>query len=123
IRLLTVLPSHDREDPIHCTLARTPVSTAQAYKALSYVWGDSSSTVFIVLDGAEEQITTSLDTALRYIRHPTDPQVFWIDGVCINQADTSERGEQVMLMAEIFQKADVVVAWLGEEQDDSAMAL
>ncbi|KAL2686910.1 hypothetical protein Neosp_004453 [[Neocosmospora] mangrovei] len=26
-------------------------------------------------------------------------------------------------MADIFQKADVVVAWLGEEQDDSAMAL
>ncbi|KAM5349772.1 hypothetical protein ACJ41O_006277 [Fusarium nematophilum] len=123
IRLLTILPSHNPEDPIRCTLARMPLSTAQAYKALSYVWGDPSKTAFMVLQGAEVQITASLSTVLRYIRHPTNPQIFWIDGVCINQADTPERCEQVLLMAEIFQKADIVVAWLGEEQDNSAVAL
>ncbi|KAF4452935.1 HET-domain-containing protein [Fusarium austroafricanum] len=123
IRLLTIFPSHDRDQPVCCALTPTTLSSARSYKALSYVWGDPTSTAKLSVDRAEVKITKNLAIALRYIRHGTEEQVFWIDGICINQADMSERCEQVLLMAEIFQQAERVVAWLGEEENDSSVAL
>ncbi|KAH7161856.1 heterokaryon incompatibility protein-domain-containing protein [Dactylonectria macrodidyma] len=123
IRLLTIHPSPNQDDPVRCALRRTPLSSAGVYKALSYVWGNPTSTTRLSVDGAEMRITTNLDIALRYIRDTTEAQVFWIDGICINQADMSERCEQVLLMAGIFQQAERVVAWLGEEKEDSALAM
>lgn len=43
---------------------------------------------------------------------------FWIDALCINQADLEERGAQVRIMPQIYTKADCVIVWLG---DDSQM--
>lgn len=38
----------------------------------------------------------------------------WIDAICINQRDVSERSAQVLLMGRIFKSAVTVFAWLGE---------
>lgn len=43
----------------------------------------------------------------------------WIDGLCINQCDDGEKGQQVALMGKIFQQATTVVAWLGPKDDES----
>jgi hypothetical protein len=75
------------------------------------------------VNGSELKITTNLDTALRCVRHATEPRRFWIDGICINQADAHERSQQVMRMGDIFSCASSVVAWLGEEADGSASAI
>ncbi|KAI0482026.1 heterokaryon incompatibility protein-domain-containing protein [Xylariaceae sp. FL0804] len=40
---------------------------------------------------------------------------FWIDAICINQADLGERAHQVNMMKDIFTTADFVTAWLGSE--------
>lgn len=47
----------------------------------------------------------------------------WIDAVCINQSDVSERNMQVAMMARIYSSAQLVVVWLGamEEETDSAL--
>ncbi|KAL0943563.1 heterokaryon incompatibility protein [Colletotrichum truncatum] len=37
----------------------------------------------------------------------------WVDSLCINQADTAEREEQVKLMDRIFSRAETVKVWLG----------
>jgi hypothetical protein len=100
-----------------------PLPSTGPFKALSYVWGDSTSTSRLCIDGAELEITRNLAIALRYMRHRTETQVFWVDGICINQADMSERCEQVLLMAEIYRQADRVVGWLGEEENDSSVAM
>jgi hypothetical protein len=123
VRLLAIHPSIDRDGPVCCALTSVPLSSAGPFKALSYVWGDPTSTSKLCIDGAELEITRNLAIALRYIRHSTETQVFWIDGICINQADMSERSEQVLLMAEIYRQADRVVAWLGEEENDSSVAM
>ncbi|KAH7196324.1 heterokaryon incompatibility protein-domain-containing protein [Fusarium flagelliforme] len=123
VRLLTIHPSIDRDGPICCALTTVPLSCAGPYKALSYVWGDPTSTSKLSIGGAELEITRNLAIALRYIRHSTESQVFWIDAICINQADMSERCEQVLLMAEIYRQADRVIAWLGEEENDSSVAM
>ena len=48
---------------------------------------------------------------------------FWIDAVCINQADTSERNHQVRLMRDIYSQAEEVIAWLGPSNSESDFLL
>lgn len=43
----------------------------------------------------------------------TTPELMWIDSLCINQIDTSEKNYQVRLMGDIFAKAQHVLIWLG----------
>ena len=38
----------------------------------------------------------------------------WIDQICIDQCDESERQQQVSIMGDIYRHADVVVAWVPE---------
>lgn len=47
----------------------------------------------------------------------------WIDAICINQAETEERNAQVSLMREIYEKAERVVVWIGEEAAESNRAM
>jgi hypothetical protein len=50
--------------------------------------------------------------------------ILWVDAVCINQSDSAERTQQVLLMREIYTKANRVYAWLGEEQSsEGSLAL
>ena len=48
--------------------------------------------------------------------------LWWIDRMCINQADTDERNQQVMLMGDIFRNALQVLAWLDEVDEHTAPA-
>lgn len=47
---------------------------------------------------------------------------FWIDAICINQADSVERGRQVNIMANIYHQAKEVVIWLGLPDDSTPLA-
>ncbi|GAB1314452.1 Heterokaryon incompatibility protein 6, OR allele [Madurella fahalii] len=99
------------------------------YEALSYVWGkpDKSHHVIVVDENARSptqlQITTNLYLALMHLRVSDRTRTLWVDAVCINQEDLTERSEQVQRMAAIYAQAYRVVVWLGEEADDSKLAL
>lgn len=99
------------------------------YEALSYVWGkpDKSHQVIVVDENAgshaQLQITTNLYSALMHLRAQDRARTLWVDAVCINQEDLSERSEQVQRMAAIYAQAYKVVVWLGAEADDSKLAL
>lgn len=57
-------------------------------------------------------------------RHRDDlKHLCWIDMLCINQNDTDERSRQVAMMREIFGYAELVVAWLGPERDNSGRVM
>ena len=47
----------------------------------------------------------------------------WVDAICINQADREERSLQVRNMRQIFSRADHVVCWVGEGNQDVAEAV
>ena len=47
----------------------------------------------------------------------------WVDAVCINQEDVSEKNQQILLMGSIYKRAREVISWVGVEDDDSAGAL
>lgn len=44
---------------------------------------------------------------------------FWIDALCIDQENLSERGHQVGLMADIYSNARLVMVWLGPGLDET----
>lgn len=44
---------------------------------------------------------------------------FWVDALCIDQANTAERNHQVQMMSDIYQNAALVLVWLGIECEDA----
>jgi hypothetical protein len=44
--------------------------------------------------------------------------ILWIDAICINQEDITERGHQVQLMGRVCSKATRVLVWLGEASEE-----
>ncbi|KAI0193018.1 heterokaryon incompatibility protein-domain-containing protein [Xylaria flabelliformis] len=93
----------------------------------------------IECDGELISISANLFTALisiRWISSVRDepdfkertqdvPQLLhlWIDAICINQADLSERNQQVALMSRIYRQAGAVAVWLGGEDDPTQDAM
>jgi len=55
-------------------------------------------------------------TRARRIKHLTRAWI-WIDALCINQNDSSERNHQVQQMGAIFSRAKNVVSWLGDDDN------
>ncbi|KAK0616869.1 heterokaryon incompatibility protein-domain-containing protein [Immersiella caudata] len=50
------------------------------------------------------------------------PTLFWIDAICINQQDISERSSQVQMMGQIYKSAHHVVGWLGSDPESGQAA-
>jgi hypothetical protein len=42
----------------------------------------------------------------------------WVDAICINQGDISERNQQVAIMHEIYRSASQVLVWAGSDNGD-----
>ncbi|EON65766.1 hypothetical protein W97_05005 [Coniosporium apollinis CBS 100218] len=121
IRLIT-LAGGEFSDDIRCSLSAVSLDNEPVYEALSYVWGDPDVMLPMTLQGGLHQVTTNLEAALRHLRYHDRPRVLWVDAVCINQKDLLERQKQVLLMGDVFRTASVVLCWLGEESEDSALA-
>ena len=60
--------------------------------------------------------------ALFYLRSKTETLTLWIDAICINQLDTSERNHQVAQMGTIYSNAVEVIVWLGMPTEESYAA-
>jgi hypothetical protein len=85
------------------------------YWALSYVWGNGEQSASILIGGRTLPITETLRCALLHLHDAESEEThIWIDQVCINQTSIAERNEQISRMGEIFAKAELVVAWLGD---------
>ncbi|KAL1646498.1 hypothetical protein SLS61_007860 [Didymella pomorum] len=61
-------------------------------------------------------ITPSLHKALSHITaERTTYLTIWVDAICINQGDRTEKSQQVSLMRDIYERASRTVVWLGEK--------
>ncbi|KAF2113532.1 heterokaryon incompatibility protein-domain-containing protein [Lophiotrema nucula] len=122
IRTLVVKPGGD-DDPIYFSLAIADVNdTALKYEAISYTWGDATNRVEVKCDGCRMCITRSLFDALRAFRKPDIERRLWADAVCINQNHLEERNQQVSLMRKIYSRAQKVLIWVGDEDDEVVKA-
>ncbi|OTA63690.1 hypothetical protein K449DRAFT_433002 [Hypoxylon sp. EC38] len=114
IRLLRILPG---TGPVECILHQMPLAEARYFYALSYVWGDATQKVTIMVEGQPFHVTENLYEALYQFRqrpddigHPKD--YFWVDAICINQEDLDEKSRQVPRLMDIYHTG-LVVVWLG----------
>ncbi|KAF9778519.1 hypothetical protein IL306_003971 [Fusarium sp. DS 682] len=118
-RLLELLPSDNRSDPLVGHLVDSDITFQPDYEALSYVWGDITPVKYIDIAGQDISITSNLHSALIHLRRPDTVRTLWVDALCINQSVHGERNQQVRIMGDIYKSASQVVVWLGDAADDS----
>jgi hypothetical protein len=117
IRILELLPGI-AGTTLECKLHEVRKNDQPRFEALSYTWGAAifperllvTETTLCLIHIAE-----NLFQALQALRLPQSSRKLWIDAVCINQQDTSEKGHQVKQMRDIYQDAERVIVWLGRK--------
>ena len=114
IRLVILHPAPEQDAPLRCDLGVISLDDSPKYEALSYVWGLTTQQFSAICAGIEIPLTDNLSDALRRLRWRTRSRIIWIDALCINQTDTPERNQQILLMTDIYRKAAEVIIWLGE---------
>ncbi|VUC21622.1 unnamed protein product [Clonostachys rosea] len=119
IRLLKIHPGAS-SDRLICELFPCDLDTEPAYTALSYVWGDPTKSAELICLDYACKIAQSLSDGLRRIRRADEAQIAWADAICINQNDQVEKGQQVNLMGDIYDKARDVTVWLGPDPTGSS---
>lgn len=114
-RVVEVLPEQP-DGLIRCRLSVVPISPgSHQYKALSYLWGVKAPPRAIQLDGKLFGVGDNLFCFLQHAQSHFSCQPLFIDAMCIDQTNIPERNCQVRMMGQIYQHADLVIAWLGED--------
>ena len=86
-----------------------------AYEAVSYSWGYPEPTHVIVCNDQVIPILKTQFEMLRSFRDPLQHRYLWVDAICINQSDKTEKSLQIQKMFSIFRKAKSVPVWLDHE--------
>ena len=68
-------------------------------------------------------VRDNLYNALVQLREHGVRGPLWVDAICINQQDLSERSAQVAFMGPIYSKAQSVTVWLGVEDENTEIAI
>ncbi|KAE8447099.1 hypothetical protein EG329_011083 [Mollisiaceae sp. DMI_Dod_QoI] len=127
IRICDLVSSSNLSAPLQCSLRTAPMDQAGNFVAMSYVWGENSSTECISIDGTNHPIRPNLAAGLRRFRARFSEQrqvlSIWADAICINQNSVDERNHQVPLMRSIFSQCESAFAWLGESDESSNLAM
>ena len=115
LRVLRLLP-HEENLDICCELQTHQLDSCVPYEALSYYWGhlDSAPPYFVTLNGHIWRVTENLWRALFRLQRSSSVRILWVDALCINQSDVSERTHQVQMMGKIYSHAQHTIVWLGE---------
>ncbi|KAI0965288.1 heterokaryon incompatibility protein-domain-containing protein [Xylaria arbuscula] len=126
-RLLNLTPSSS-DSHLHGCLEAVDLTYASKYEALSYTWADEDGdvtrrkTLFLGPYWDCLPITYNCHLALRRLR-AMGLKTVWVDAVCINQSNVAERSHQVGIMRDIFAKAERVVIFLGQHNEELVEAM
>lgn len=116
IRLLHLEPGSLTE-PLVGHLENVNIQESPQFEAMSYAWGDKTSTAQIMVRSAAVTIPKNLHDAIWRVRQTSETRILWTDAVCIDQSNRRERSHQVSIMGKIFKKAERVLVWLGDDED------
>jgi hypothetical protein len=138
IRLLKLLSSEatstntPKKDVIECILSDHELDEAPEFEALSYTWGNLSQdrlSIRVVESWGDKytytelRVTRNLYAALKRLRCLSTSRILWIDQICIDQSNkrgsVAERNLQVLFMKNIYQTAQKVIVWLGDDDADT----
>lgn len=119
IRLLSLEP---RDDRVTLSLFPASLEDKPCYEAISYTWGDVNKRKEIRCGDQLVTVPENLYDALRHLRYTDRVRTLWVDAICINQVDTVEKSVQIRIMADIYEKAQAVLVWIGKEDDETEQA-
>lgn len=120
IRVLRLHEAVFRSDAVVVDLVTINIRSANRpqFGALSYHWGQPVFDHAIICNGKKLSVNASLHACLK--RHRSDwlekPEFLWVDAICINQKDTTELNQQLVLMGDIYRGALTVFVDFGYVQ-------
>ena len=130
IRLLRIQDDMFHE-PIQCEMTVELLKVYRGshwgdFEAVSYTWadesGDSSPCRSIFINSTPFPVTKNCEMALKRVRQRQRERAskwqVWIDAVCIDQENDTERGHQVRLMPDIYSRAKTVLVYVGEDDEE-----
>jgi hypothetical protein len=88
-----------------------------AYQAISYTWGSATEKRLINLNKCRFEVPEIVYELLKDRSSWTNEPVIWIDSICINQQDNTDKDSQVRLMRDIYKNASDVLVWLGNPRN------
>lgn len=115
---IRVAPAATTAGPAESTTTSADTTTSASKEPLLDPQSQPSSTATAALSPVRFQalpITASMTEALPMLLKHSQTGRLWIDQLCINQASTSEREQQVAVMDEIYRAAVRVLIWTGGE--------
>lgn len=133
IRLLVVFAGGEAGvADVQISLISVLFHDAPAYHAVSYTWGDPASEEDITIcnndnedsknrsnDRRRMTVRKNCANVLRQLAHFKTAKYYWVDAICIDQSNDTEKSYQVAMMGEIFRRADCVLSCVGMHEDDS----
>lgn len=93
------------------------------YEAISYYCGDQSVKKRIKLNDVAVEVPATAADALRGLRRNDRERVLWIDALCIDQGNATERAHQVLQLSRIYSSARRTLVWLGDEDETATETL
>ncbi|KAK0736770.1 heterokaryon incompatibility protein-domain-containing protein [Apiosordaria backusii] len=123
IRLLHII-SVSPEIRVRIDVVPLDANPAPIYVALSYVWGDKKPFSRVIIEPHDQyvNIARNLTLCFQHLDSFVGTNI-WIDAVCINQEDDEEKSRQVSRMTSVYERATMVLSWLGPSADGSDAAM
>jgi hypothetical protein len=132
IRLLKATPNDSASSELSYSLSAFELQDIPSYSALSYTWGNPlpsegpdedsprlAESHSIHCNGCSVGVKLNLFESLISLAKLQYEDYIWIDALCIDQTNLSERNSQVSLMGKIYSKALGIIIWLGRESSDT----
>ncbi|KAF5233963.1 hypothetical protein FANTH_12360 [Fusarium anthophilum] len=117
IRILDVSFDGEHSEPI-CNFRVVPLENPPEYTAISYCWDNSTDIARIKFhNGDSLPLSQTLVDLFNSLKKKSSKFTVWIDAICINQEDTTEKEFQVPLMGKIYSRSTEVLVWLGNSDD------
>ncbi|KAI2631380.1 hypothetical protein GGS26DRAFT_93582 [Hypomontagnella submonticulosa] len=124
-RLAVLQPAADWEAPIDLSLTDA-VLKETSYEVISYdrsfkPTGEDAEpaddTVAVLVDGEDQQIPKTLESALRTFRRKEKPRTFWAD-VLVGRT-VEERSAQASTQRAVLENAERTLCWLGPDKGEA----
>ncbi|GIZ49281.1 hypothetical protein CKM354_001231300 [Cercospora kikuchii] len=117
IRLLWLYPEGE-DDNIRLKMSIFDRADTPEYYAISYTWGASDSLQEIFIADESRLVRPNCRDALWQARLHHPASWIWIDSLCVNQENLTEKAHQVKTMGKVFTSARRVLCCIGMETDD-----
>jgi hypothetical protein len=122
IELVLTGPSGD----IQISMRHVSLNEAPDYATISYSWGSHSQSYRTIF--CNGYLLAVLPKVARILESLRDDKtygigLYWIDSICIDEADTKEKAAQVALMPTIFLQAQLTIGWTDVELSESTARL